>query len=577
MNNHKPTILICEYIWVPIDFTLNNISGTTRTNKLIMDLYKDQVNIIYCCNTDIILTDEMKSYITTIKINNYETCDDLYKQLEQYHIKYIDLGIFVHLSQIQFIEKLQQENQIYINKYLMIIHNTMYNNELIDINRLCNKVIHVDHTIIESPKNIYIPNTYSININKIDYNNILKNHSIFICNGHSRFSDEDIDNLLYIFKKLKERIPDLTLKLCRPNYDKSLNIQEDGIIDLGSIPEEELFQELLQTPILYQYYNVSENCPTSSMNALLCKTFVLSKLVDGTQNIVTNNYKQFGVLNKQNDEIVDLMYDIIINNDKYNNLLLEQINYIKNNFNKTIIQYKYQTIINNLLYPSFFDSFDKVWFLTLSDSYERHQNIINTINKYKITNADIYYGVKNKNLYQIIGDNLETLHTDYYDYVQQTNQSIYSNVANTTTNHYNVIKISYDLGYNHILICEDDITFIDNEFLNLIHNNLNFDYDIIKFVNDSHIEENNQYNELKNLNNQLFKLVNKESEGVFLSSECYALSRSGMKKYIDFFNEGNIYPSDVIFYYLLKNININMYILKYNISKKSNYKSNIVN
>lgn len=213
----------------------------------------------------------------------------------------------------------------------------------------------------------------------------------------------------------------------------------------------------------------------------------------------------------------------------------------------------------------FFDFFDKVIFLTLSNNYERHKNINNIINKFKIKNSYIYYSTKRPSIDLKCSTLFPQLKTDYYNAIELTNKYIYANNFNVSLNHFTIIKIAYELGYNNILICEDDVSFIDSNLLDLLINKIDFDYDIIKFSDDTMIQETLT---LDYLNNEeiLFNLFNKKSlpeHFCNLSSQCYALSRNGMKIYIDYVLSNEILCEDLIFKELIKNTDIKLYGSKY--------------
>lgn len=227
--------------------------------------------------------------------------------------------------------------------------------------------------------------------------------------------------------------------------------------------------------------------------------------------------------------------------------------------------------MNNL-----FNYFDKVIFLTLSDSYDRHKNIKYHINKFNIINSYIYYSTKLPEIYLKCSNLFPTLKSEYYD--NMNNKYVYANNFSVSINHLNIIKICYELGYKNILICEDDITLIDyKEHNNLIYNtileNIPKDYDIIKFNNDCTKQEILNVNDLKQ---PIFHKLSYNNNITNYGTSFYALSRNGMKKYIDYLLITNELSEDLIFNRLLKNTNMNIYAMYKKITKQSDFESTIL-
>ena len=111
--------------------------------------------------------------------------------------------------------------------------------------------------------------------------------------------------------------------------------------------------------------------------------------------------------------------------------------------------------------------------------------------------------------------------------------------------HYNIIKTSYERGFNSILICEDDVNFIDNKNTILdVFNRIPKDYDIIKFYNlcdTDYFEKDLKITTYKKINYIL------QNRGGLGSAMIYALSRNGMKIYIDYVETYGLMVSDDIF------------------------------
>jgi GR25 family glycosyltransferase involved in LPS biosynthesis len=108
---------------------------------------------------------------------------------------------------------------------------------------------------------------------------------------------------------------------------------------------------------------------------------------------------------------------------------------------------------------------------------------------------------------------------------------------NCTLGHYSIIKTAYELGYNHIMIMEDDIEFLnDTNIVENIINNIPDDYNVISFDigNDgTNTPYENMMNIVNNPNNKINDYFVKYNHNMGASSGCYALSRKGMKHIID--------------------------------------------
>ena len=226
-----------------------------------------------------------------------------------------------------------------------------------------------------------------------------------------------------------------------------------------------------------------------------------------------------------------------------------------------------------MIKTKFFDYFDKVIFLTLSDAYERHQNIQNQINRFNIKNYYIYYSTKLPNIYLKCSNLFPQLKTDYYEDIKKYNKYIYANNFSVSINHLNIIKIFYELGYNKILILEDDINLneYDGSIYDKIIDYIPENYDLLKFNNDDYKYDDLQENDL--INPIFIKMDENEPN---YGSNFYALSRNGMKIYIDYLLETSNLCEDLIFTQLLKNTNIKGYTFNKKIISPLNIKSTIL-
>lgn len=105
------------------------------------------------------------------------------------------------------------------------------------------------------------------------------------------------------------------------------------------------------------------------------------------------------------------------------------------------------------------------------------------------------------------------------------------NEFDCSRNHYSIIKTAYDLGYEHILVMEDDIRFLkDTDIFNNYIENIPEDFDILQFGAFTADQNIAKY---LNGSNLWFK---HKDVGIWNAS-MYALSRKGMEYFIAFMNK----------------------------------------
>ena len=331
-------ILIIEKNWVPISFIKNNISGTTYINKLIMEIYHNDYNIYYCTSCDVEFNDRL-SNINHIKYD-FDNLNLLINQVKNINFQ---LCIFTSDNQQEIIKELHKYCNI--NKYLLINHFPYW----IEESTLYNKVIAVYKHNNFKNKYVYIHNPFNKSYENINLNNIQKDHSIILCCGKIKISDNEINRLINISSLVRKQIPNFCIKLCYPQYDYNDTIG-DFIINLGSLSHEELQNELLKTPISYRIYDFIESCSIGSMFEAICGCLILSNFHDGMNNNFLSEYiNKYNCKNKSDEEISKLIIDIILNYDKYKNDIISNQQYIYNNFFEYIIIKQYKKEIDELL------------------------------------------------------------------------------------------------------------------------------------------------------------------------------------------------------------------------------------
>ena len=109
------------------------------------------------------------------------------------------------------------------------------------------------------------------------------------------------------------------------------------------------------------------------------------------------------------------------------------------------------------------------------------------------------------------------------------------NEYDCSRNHYAMIKIAYDLGYEHILILEDDIMFYNNrQILKEYIKNIPDDFDVIQFGGFS--ADPVVYDTLDQLRKK-GQLWYHNTDLKLWNCSMYMLSRKGMEYYIKFMDE----------------------------------------
>ena len=124
------------------------------------------------------------------------------------------------------------------------------------------------------------------------------------------------------------------------------------------------------------------------------------------------------------------------------------------------------------------DDFDKIWCLSSLDK-ERLENSREEFNRLG-WNVEYYYNPINP----IIKSCDKTpFKNKFYTKLTKVNDSdeIYEAVASCFVGHYNIIKISYELGFDKVLICEDDFYLLGEVDINSVFNQIPNDFDVLNF------------------------------------------------------------------------------------------------
>lgn len=176
--------------------------------------------------------------------------------------------------------------------------------------------------------------------------------------------------------------------------------------------------------------------------------------------------------------------------------------------------------------------FDKTFCLT-SLNKNRMKYVKNQFEKH-LLNVQFWYNPTIPRLDRFI-HNYEG--SDYYNsstYSEEFNIHRKKGALMCGLGHYNIIKTSYELNYDKILIFEDDITFKKSVNLNDVFNLMPKDYDAIAFVSNT-LPELPQYNK-DILSNEMYYKYNKCTEAI-RSTKMYALNRIAQKEVITMYEE----------------------------------------
>ena len=178
--------------------------------------------------------------------------------------------------------------------------------------------------------------------------------------------------------------------------------------------------------------------------------------------------------------------------------------------------------------------FDEIYCIHCVEYKDRYTSSKKVFEKLGILDKVTYWYTCKRPISNFCGNKLLTLHSQYYDMVRGWNPNVYGGVFNCALEHYTVIKTAYLRGLEHILIFEDDIySNIEQDEWEKILTYLPEDYDFISFNNDAHHDGKSTDKHIEEKGSPFQKHSIKYAP--FMNSTCcYALSKNGMKFYIDF-------------------------------------------
>lgn len=178
------------------------------------------------------------------------------------------------------------------------------------------------------------------------------------------------------------------------------------------------------------------------------------------------------------------------------------------------------------------DYVDHIFSVTCTNNIKQINILKNELNRVDILNSGIYTNFINVDspFYKLIYDNVDKI----------DNLNPFNGATKLTYGVYYLLRLSYELGYERIIIMEDDIKFLKdkeelNNLLKYIFNNAPENFDIIvgnmELVTDYYYNFSDDF-----LENKYFRHNNIDADTVYYScSTINIYSRSGMKKLINFF------------------------------------------
>jgi GR25 family glycosyltransferase involved in LPS biosynthesis len=217
------------------------------------------------------------------------------------------------------------------------------------------------------------------------------------------------------------------------------------------------------------------------------------------------------------------------------------------------------------------DYFDKIYVINYVEGKERREHIKQMFSDYGLINdIEFIYGMP-FNKIKVLKEHLEEM-------VKPMRYGVgHISGFGCSFGHYNAIKSAYELGYNSILVLEDDIIIRDNidlvfDYLDNIPENWNYLYFTPCFTKHTvNVPDLNLFKTIKSkwINLKEFSVgLNFEDENRkpcgWVSSGAYAMDRKAMELYIKIFEHTSIVNSDMIeyFYHNIGQSPLNMYTTK---------------
>lgn len=203
---------------------------------------------------------------------------------------------------------------------------------------------------------------------------------------------------------------------------------------------------------------------------------------------------------------------------------------------------------------------DKYYCINLVESRERHNYCAQQFNNIGI-DVNFWYTTR-RPIMQMFGSQIPGIKTDAYTNIQNNfNPYTFGAVFSCVFEHYSIIKQAYERGLNNIIIFEDDIEFLINkDEWNYCIENIPKSYHLCRF----------QYTgeSLLNFTKNISPFIPETTKR--LSAMAYAISKEGMREYINAFEHNKILCADMMFFYLT-----NKYVNNITICKPHGFRSSI--
>jgi GR25 family glycosyltransferase involved in LPS biosynthesis/glycosyltransferase involved in cell wall biosynthesis len=380
-----------------------------------------------------------------------------------------------------------------------------------------------------------INNGINIDSFKADTNNKIKNRFIYTSRP-----DRGLDNLLKLWPKILERIPDATLAISsygnfpsKPEetiLKKIIDENPDTIRYLGKLNTDKLYEEMAYSEYwLYPTHWPETSCITA-LEMLMSEVICLYYPVAG----LTNTIDKYGIQVCSGEEIETI---VSLTEEQKENLRkngkLYALNYSwENRFNKwEKICFKNK----NFLYENNF--------IKVINLERRKDRLISITNKLKFQNIENYEIIK-----AVDGKNLEPS-LFIKELFEGNNFNYRKGVIGCALSHYNLWnKLVHDKDNNYYCIFEDDIIFVDN-FKEKLEKILNiFDGDFCLLGGGSILHPNNDIFNLK-----ILKRTDKILDGTF----GYFISKNGARKMINYIKSNRIKRAiDSLYTECFENINV---------------------
>lgn len=219
--------------------------------------------------------------------------------------------------------------------------------------------------------------------------------------------------------------------------------------------------------------------------------------------------------------------------------------------------------------------FDKIWCLTGLNK-ERIEHSKKLFMDYKM-DVDFFYNPSNP-LYKQIDK--EPFRTKWYDQfiIYNNKNNLYNNVINCFIGHYNIIKTSYILGYDKILILEDDIEFNNDINLDFILSRIPQKWDMLNFRKSLYYNNSKLNIKTHNIWINYSRLKNNYENTATIIMKCncmYALNRKAMKYYLDYIDTHGPIVADLHFD-IYNSHEFNIYCNNFKLVKEENHFSTIL-